>query len=87
MGQKNLLRSVAQRGIVASIIGLVGDEIDKRGLSTQGGYKMKKDYKKSMDQKERAKRRSKKYLLVGTSIAAGIMLGAAPITIATPLLR
>ena len=46
---------------------------------------MKKDYKKSMDQKARAKRRSKKYLLVGTSIAAGLMLGTAPITIATPL--
>jgi len=30
------LRSVAQRGIVASIIGLVGDGTDKRGLSTQG---------------------------------------------------
>lgn len=38
-----------------------------------------------MDQKARAKRRSKKYLLVGTSIAAGLMLGTAPITIATPL--
>ncbi|WP_288689388.1 adhesive domain-containing protein, partial [uncultured Enterococcus sp.] len=46
---------------------------------------MKKDYKKSMDQKARAKRRSKKYLLVGTSIAAGMLLGTAPISIATPL--
>lgn len=44
---------------------------------------MKKDYKKSMDQKDRAKRRSKKYLLVGTSIAAGMLLGTAPISIAT----
>jgi hypothetical protein len=46
---------------------------------------MKKDYKKSMDQKARAKRRSKKYLFVGTSIAAGMLLGTAPISIATPL--
>ncbi|STP29715.1 cell wall-associated protease [Enterococcus durans] len=46
---------------------------------------MKKDYRKSMEQKARAKRRSKKYLVVGTSIVAGLMLGTAPITIATPL--
>lgn len=46
---------------------------------------MKKDYKKSMDQKARAKRRSKKTILIGTSIAAGVMLGVTPISIATPL--
>lgn len=48
---------------------------------------MKKDYKKSMDQKARAKRRSKKYLLVGTSIAAGMLLGTAPISIAKTLIK
>ncbi|EOH60579.1 adhesive domain-containing protein, partial [Enterococcus mundtii] len=46
---------------------------------------MKKDYKKSMDQKARAKRRSKKTILIGTSIAAGVMLGVTPISIVTPL--
>lgn len=46
---------------------------------------MKKDYKKSMNQKARAKSRSKKILLAGTSIAAGVMLGIIPISMATPL--
>ena len=41
---------------------------------------MKKDYKKSMNQKARAKSRSKKILLAGTSIAAGVMLGITPIS-------
>ncbi|WP_411813757.1 hypothetical protein [Enterococcus lactis] len=43
---------------------------------------MKKDYKKSMNQKARAKSRSKKILLAGTSIAAGVMLGITPISMA-----
>lgn len=46
---------------------------------------MKKDYKKSINQKARAKSRSKKILLAGTSIAAGVMLGITPISMATPL--
>ncbi|WP_370629886.1 adhesive domain-containing protein, partial [Enterococcus thailandicus] len=46
---------------------------------------MKKDYRKLMDQKASAKRRSRKYLLVGTSLATGMLLGLAPISIATPL--
>ena len=46
---------------------------------------MKKDYKKSMNQKARAKSRSKKILLAGTSIAAGVMLGITPISMATSL--
>ena len=38
-----------------------------------------------MNQKARAKSRSKKILLAGTSIAAGVMLGITPISMATPL--
>ena len=37
-----------------------------------------------MDQKARAKRRSRKYIYVGTSVATGLLLGLTPISIATP---
>jgi hypothetical protein len=39
---------------------------------------MKRDYKKWMDQKAKMKRRSKKYLFVGSSLAAGMLFGLAP---------
>lgn len=46
--------------------------------------RLKRDYRKLMDQKARAKRRSRKYIYVGTSVATGLLLGLTPISIATP---
>lgn len=46
--------------------------------------RLKRDYRKLMDQKAREKRRSRKYIYVGTSVATGLLLGLTPISIATP---
>jgi hypothetical protein len=45
---------------------------------------MKRDYRKLMDQKARAKSRSRKYIYAGTTVATGLLLGLTPIAVATP---
>lgn len=52
-----------------------------------GDEKIEEGLSKVNAPKARAKRRSRKYIYVGTSVATGLLLGLTPISIATPFFQ